>query len=503
MPGDSTVNQLVYLYNMFLKALNEKKDVRIVFCDQSKAFDKVWHDGLLYKMKTFGIEGALHDWFVNYLQNRRQRVAIKNGLSPWCNIKAGVPQGSILGPLLFLIHINDIINNIQSHIKLFADDTSLYVVIDKNEQTCIQQLNRDLDTINNWAKRWLVTFNPDKSESLHITLKPNQIASPIYLDHQELNLVTSHKHLGLTFNNSLTWNDHVDGIFTAANKKVTLLTKLKHILDRKTLQTMYCSFVRPSMEYASVIWNNCNDCDSDRLESVQRRAARVITGGIVRTSTDLLYEEVGLESLKNRRERSMLLFFHKVMYNNCPAYLECLRPANSRDRHNRNLRSSNKLDPPKSRIVRHESSLFPKAIAMWNNLPQDIQDIADHKSFKSQLEKNVPQCNDLFLIGERKINIILARLRMKCSNLNGHLFQLKIIENSSCRCGYFFEDSVHYFFVCPLYVQERNILHNFVAPLGPFNLKTLLYGNSDLSKTDNLSIMQEVIRYIKTTKRFD
>jgi hypothetical protein len=503
MPGDSTVNQLVYLYNTFLKALNEKKDIRVVFCDQSKAFDKVWHEGLLYKLKTFGIEGSLHEWFVSYLAHRRQRVTIKNGLSSWCDVRAGVPQGSILGPLLFLVHINDIIDNIQSEIKLFADDTSLYVIMDRNEQTCIQQLNTDLETINNWAKTWLVTFNPEKSESLFITLKPNQVASPVYLDNQELKLVTSHKHLGVTFNNTLTWNNHVDSICSAANKKVTLLTKLKYILDRKTLQTMYCSFVRPSMEYANIIWNNCSDNDCDRLESIQRRALRTITGGIVRTSSDLLYEEIGLEPLVKRRERSILLFFHKIMYSNCPGYLHNLKPHITQARHNRNLRSGNKLDLPKSRIVRHESSLIPKAISMWNNLPKEIQDIADYKYFKSQLQEAVPKCNDLFFIGERKFNIILARLRMKCSDLHGHLFQLKIINNSSCKCGYFFEDSVHYFFVCPLYAQARYALHNFVSPLCSFNLKTLLYGCSDLSTDTNASIIHEVIKYIIATKRFN
>ena len=116
VPGDSTINQLVYLYNIFAKALNDKKDVRTVFCDQTKAFDRVWHEGLLHKLETFGITGNLFLWLKSYLSDRRQRVVIRNECSSWGSITAGVHQGSVLGPLLFLININDIVDNIESDI---------------------------------------------------------------------------------------------------------------------------------------------------------------------------------------------------------------------------------------------------------------------------------------------------------------------------------------------------------------------------------------------------
>ena len=126
------MHQLVYLYNTFCKALNDKKDVRIVFCDQSKAFDRVWHQGLLYKLECIGVTGDLLRWFQSYLHNREQRVIIHGSSSQWGKIPAGVPQGAVLGPLTFLIYINDITENIKSNIKLFADDTSLYVTINED-----------------------------------------------------------------------------------------------------------------------------------------------------------------------------------------------------------------------------------------------------------------------------------------------------------------------------------------------------------------------------------
>ncbi len=126
VPGDSTVNQLTYLYTIFSEALDSGKEIRAVFCDISKAFDRVWHKGLLYKLESSGISGRLLNWFSSYLSERKQRVVLPGGHSSWNAIKAGVPQGSILGPLLFLIYINDIVHRIGANIRLFADDTTSF-----------------------------------------------------------------------------------------------------------------------------------------------------------------------------------------------------------------------------------------------------------------------------------------------------------------------------------------------------------------------------------------
>ena len=130
VPDDSNTNQLLDIYKTFCKALDEGKEVCAVFCDVSKAFDRVWHKGLLFKLKSVGINGTLLQWFTDYLKDRKQRVVLPGVSSDWCFIKAGVPQGSILGPLLFLVFINDIEEEINSSIRLFADDTSLYIIVD-------------------------------------------------------------------------------------------------------------------------------------------------------------------------------------------------------------------------------------------------------------------------------------------------------------------------------------------------------------------------------------
>ena len=143
MPGDSTVNQLTILCNIFCQALDANKEIGVVFCDISKAFDRVWHAGLLRKLEAAGVIGELLNWFKNYLLDSRQRVILPGVNSDWSKIFAGVPQGSILGPLLFLVIINDSVNKIRSCIRLFADDTSLFIIVD-DPVASAERLNADL-----------------------------------------------------------------------------------------------------------------------------------------------------------------------------------------------------------------------------------------------------------------------------------------------------------------------------------------------------------------------
>ena len=150
IPGDSTVNQLTFLYNTFCLALDAGKEVRAVFCNVSKAFDRVWHTGLLAKLRAASVTGEVLAWFSNYLSNRKQRVILPGAVSEWTDIKAGVPQGSILGPLLFLIYINDIVHDIGFNFRLFAGDTSLFIIVD-NPLTAARNLNADLEKISRWA----------------------------------------------------------------------------------------------------------------------------------------------------------------------------------------------------------------------------------------------------------------------------------------------------------------------------------------------------------------
>ena len=162
-PGDSCVNQLLAITHEIYKSFDEGLEVRGVFLDISKAFDKVWHEGLLLKLNQNGISGNLLNLLRDFLSCRKQRVVLNGQHSSWDNVTAGVPQGSILGPLLFLIYVNDLPNNLSSNCKLFADDTSLFSVVN-NIHTSAATLSQDLNGITNWAFQWKMIFNPDLSK---------------------------------------------------------------------------------------------------------------------------------------------------------------------------------------------------------------------------------------------------------------------------------------------------------------------------------------------------
>ena len=158
--GDSAVNQLINITNDFGKALDSGKEVRVVFCDTSKAFDRVWHTGLIHKLRQSGISGNVLRWLQNYLYGREQRVVINGSNSNWLPVRAGVPQVSILGLLLFIIFINDIVNEINGEIKLFADDTSLYLIVDNPNDTAFL-LNQDLNQLQRWSEKMARKIQPE------------------------------------------------------------------------------------------------------------------------------------------------------------------------------------------------------------------------------------------------------------------------------------------------------------------------------------------------------
>ena len=495
--GDSTVNQLTFLYNDISRALDQGKEVRAVFCDISKAFDRVWHRGLLSKLQSIGITDSLLDWFSSYLSSRKQRVVYANSSSQWSCIKAGVPQGSILGPLLFLIYINDIVNSINSNIRLFADDTSLYITVD-NPSSSAALLNTYLKTIHSWSQKWLVSFNPAKTESMIFSRKQSKIAHPpIYMNNIAINQVQTHTHLGLTFSADAKWTTHINKSINNAWRRIGLLRSLKFILSRSSLERMYFSFIRPLLEYGDVIWDNCSVGLKNDLEAVQNEAARIVAGATKLCNIKNLLRELNWDTLEARRKKHRLILFFKMYHHMTPSYISDLIPSKSQTTHF--LRSTGDVPSINSRTQSYNSSFLPATIHDWNNLPFQTRNSTTISSFKRALETNLIKSNPLYKLGTRKGQILHTRLRLGCSSLNFDLHRKSISDSPLCRCGSV-ETASHYLLYCPLYQQLRTQLLSDI-PCPPL-VDSLLYGDEHLSFQQNKQLFILVQRFIVASKRF-
>ena len=496
--GDSTVNQLVYVYNDICHALDEGKEVRAVFCDISKAFDRVWHRGLLFKLSKLGIKDSLLNWFSSYLSSRKQRVVYANSTSNWSTINAGVPQGSILGPLLFLIYINDIINNINANVRLFADDTSLYIVVDTPDNAAAT-LNKDLDTIFNWSKTWLVSFNPTKTESMIFSKKRKQPPHPtLFMNHIAIDQFDSHKHLGVTLSSDAKWNTHISITLKKAWQRIGILRSLKFILTRSGLERMYNSFIRPILEYGDVLWDNCTISLQNDIEAVHNEAARIVAGATKYCNIKNLLSDLKWQTLADRRKNHKLILFYKMHNNLTPDYLSQMIPASTQNSYS--LRNSDNTPTIQCRTQTYQSSFLPSTIIAWNALPSTTKNKPTLQSFKSALNRNTSKASPLFNIGSRSGQILHARLRLGCSALNYDLSRRSLVDSPLCTCGNV-ETVKHFLLHCPKYNRLRNdLISNLPCP--PL-LNNLLYGDDKLSPTQNISIITNVQRYILASKRFN
>ena len=297
-PSDSCINQLLAITHEIFEAFdcNPSLEIRSVFLDISKAFDKVWHEGLRYKLKSMGISGELYNLLESYLSGRFQRVLLNGQSSPWKPVLAGVPQGSILVPLLFLVYINDLPNGLKSNAKLFADDTFLFTIV-KDRNVSANILNNDQKLISQWAYKWKMLFNPDPKKPAQEVLfsRKNQIQNhpTISLNNVQVERTTYQKHLGVILDEKLNFTEHVDSTISKVNKGISLIKKLSHSLPRKSLVTIYKVFLRPFIDYGDIIYDQPNnESFCEKLESIQYKAALAITGAIHSTSRDKIYKEI-------------------------------------------------------------------------------------------------------------------------------------------------------------------------------------------------------------------
>ena len=456
LPGRSTVSQLTELYHKFCEAVANGKEIRVVFLDISKAFDRVWHAGLIYKLRKAGIRGKLLNWFIDYLKDRQQRVILNGQFSDWKFTKAGVPQGAVLGPLLFLVFIDDIVHIIQNcQIRLFADDTCLFITVD-NRAEAAEMINLDLANIEDWSREWLVNFSAPKTKSLIISNKHYTHEHPrLFLHNQEIKEVSQHKHLGVTLSSNLRWNAHLDDIVSKCTKKLDMMRALKFKLDRKSLEIIFFSFILPVIDYADVIYAGTYDSDLCKLDRIQVDAMRIVTGATEKSNINLLFTETDWQRFDSRRKSHVLCLMYKIVNGLAPSYLcDILQSINSLQT-GYNLRREGNIRVPFARTESYKRSFFPHGIQLWNSTDVNLRNLPSITEFKLKFKPDISPSKTILYYGERWASIHHARLRLGCSKLNSHLcYNLHVIPSPECSCGAAVEDVAHFFSTAQISINK-------------------------------------------------
>jgi len=316
----------------------------------------VSHERLAVKLHHYGIRGPTLNWIKSFLAGRTQRVIVEGVASDPAPITSGVPQGTVLGPLLFLIYINDLPSKVNSTARLFADDCLIYRHSKTNEDTTSLQ-----------ERHWQMHINPDKCEVMRITTKRKIILSSYFIHGKELNITSKGKYLGITISQNLPWSNHIDNVCRKANNTTAFLSRNLSTCPANIRTKCYTTFVRPQLEYASFVWAPHTQSNINKLESVQRRGAMFVTGNYnTASSATTMLNHLKWETLQQRRLRTKAIMMYRIING-----LVAIEPPQFMHHLGAAARGQQqKYIVPYSRTTVHKESFFPSTIRLWNQLPE-------------------------------------------------------------------------------------------------------------------------------------
>jgi len=365
--GRSTADLLTVITERVNCALDNSGQARAIALDISKAFDKVWHAGLIRKLEGYGVCGRVLRIISSFLSDRKLKVVLDGQSSSLFSINAGVPQGSVLGPTLFLIFINDLPDDKLSEIAIYADDTTLYSCLGKSGDLfeaveLAGQLQRDLGDITEWGDKWLVSFNSSKTKLLSINRYHHPSLCKIEMGKSELTENDSIRLLGITLTNRLCFNSYIESIAKSAAMKVGSLLRARGYLTPETILYLYKSTIRPCMEYCCHLWSGASSSSLMLLDKVQRRVANAIGENLASK----------LDSLSHRRKVASLSLFYRYFHGQCSKELADLTPATRVFPRKTRLAVNSHpyfVSVPTTRTESYRSTFFPSTATLWNNLP--------------------------------------------------------------------------------------------------------------------------------------
>ena len=377
------------LYDSLLENLDKKNITCAIFLDLAKAFDSVNHRILLQKLEKYGIRGIPLKFIESYLSNRYQYVKMNEKSSKLECINIGIPQGSILGPLLFLLYINDLPNASNFFVKLFADDTFLSLS-SQNFKELKKKTNNEVKKIFNWLIANKLTLNIKKSKFMIISKRKgvNINSFKLKINGVALERCSAYKYLGLWIDEGLTWKTHVKHVCQKLSKACGIVSKIRHCVDINTMKIVYYALGYSYLRYCNIVWGNASKSALKPLMALQNRILRIMTfAPFGRIDIDNLYLKLQLLDLQKIHYLEKSKFMYKYHNNKLPQNFDNYFENQSEITHPYNLRNRN---PPRRILSVYEEKMMKNnGPDIWNTIPIEIQNSKNLKSFTDTLKKNI------------------------------------------------------------------------------------------------------------------
>lgn len=380
--GRSSSTNLLTVLDAWTEALDNSTPIDAIYLDFAKAFDSVPHERLARKLKMYGVTGSALIWIQQFLSNRRQCVRVEDAFSSWKPVTSGIPQGSVLGPVLFVIFINDLPEVTESFVEMFADDTKIYMPL-KNEADSAK-LQQDIHNLTDWATKWQLRFNASKCKTLHLGNNNPQKSYVMKNEHDVLTTLEKtelEKDLGINIDPSLKFSQHIEKQVNKANRILGLIRRSYQHLDKDSFKHLFTALVRPHLEYCNVAWAPRLVKDKKLIEGVLRRGSKCVPG-----LRELSYEDrlktLNIPSMTYRRARGDMIEVYKYtheLYN----VNQILQPNTDNTRRGHNF----KLQKRSCKTATRKNFFSYRIVNAWNSLPSHVVNAPTMNSFKSRLDK--------------------------------------------------------------------------------------------------------------------
>ena len=378
--GISTFDALSTFSEKIYSTLDSKQSLLSIFIDYTKAFDTVNHNILLKKLHYYGIRGIIHDWFRNYLFHRTQCTKVSQQISSPKTIHFGVPQGSVLGPILFLLYINDLPNIFtNSKTILFADDATLYIS-GENLNNMIHLANNDLEILHTWCQSNRMTINLEKTYYMLFTHTKKDNLPPLCFHNENIKITRTHTLLGITFDDNMSFRSHISNLIIKLSRIVALLYQVKDFVPIYVLTILYNAHVLPHLHYCSPIWSSTYPTHLLPLFRLQKKVIRIITNSNYLDHTEPLFKRYNILKNFDINRMQIAIYMYKYIHDfNNSTTVQHSYP--TRTRHN--------LRTPLHTLTLFQHSLSYLGPKVWNAVPEQIKTLPTLTSFKKQFKRYI------------------------------------------------------------------------------------------------------------------